>query len=143
MKLKALFSAKLAGNIMLYGLLFLALFHVLVLLKVLPSNIVWGGRVADSESNMFATELMALIITLLCMGLVVIRLNYLRKGKLKIVSSIGMWVIFVLFAVSTVGNLQANAAAEKLIFTPLSIILALLALRLAAEKYQSKIIKNS
>jgi len=134
MKFIEILTVKLTGIIMLTGLILLKLFHVLVMLKLLPSNIVWGGQVGDSESNLLMMEGVSLIVTLLIMAIVVIRLRYFNSGKLKIVSSIGIWVVFVLFVLSTIGNLSSNVSAEKLIFTPLSVILALLALRLAVAK---------
>jgi len=62
--MKKMISVKVAGNILLSSLALLAVFHVLVLLNVVPSTIVWGGQVAGSPTILLALELIALVVTL-------------------------------------------------------------------------------
>ena len=134
MDFRRIIAPKLAGRIMLAGLSLLALFHVLVMLNLLPSNMVWGGRAADSDSDLIVMEAVALIVTLLIMAAVAFRMSSFESGRFRIISAIAMWAAFALFVFSTVGNLTSNVPAEKFVFTPISVILALLALRLAARE---------
>ena len=55
-KMKKLISAKLVGNILLAALGVLFIFHILVLLGVLPADIVWGGQITDSPANPVTLE---------------------------------------------------------------------------------------
>lgn len=132
--MRKLISAKLAGNILLTGLLLLGLFHVLVLLEIAPSEIVWGGNTVGSDSNLLLMEMIALIITLLFILIVAVRLGYIPGVMLKNTVGIGMWIIFAFFILNTVGNLASNITAEKLIFAPVTLVFAFLALSLAVGR---------
>lgn len=46
----------------------------------------------------------------------------------------GMWIVCALFALNTVGNLFALDPREALIFTPITLVCALLAARVALGK---------
>ena len=59
--MKKLISAKLAGNILLAALGVLFVFHILVLLGVLPADIVWGGQITDAQTNLVMLETVALV----------------------------------------------------------------------------------
>ncbi|SEF52802.1 hypothetical protein SAMN02799616_00368 [Paenibacillus sp. UNC499MF] len=45
-----------------------------------------------------------------------------------------MWVLFAFMLLNTAGNLTSISGPEKLFMTPLTVVLALLSLRLAVEK---------
>ena len=77
-----LFSPRLAGKLLMGGLIALALFHVLVMLGALPSGIVWAGQVENSASDLLMMEAVSLIVTLLFLLVVIIRLGYLLAGRL-------------------------------------------------------------
>ena len=131
MTFREMISLKTAGRFTLTGLALLTLLHMLVLLRLLPSNIVWGGQLGDEGANVYLMEGIALGVTLLIMAAVILRLRISRKevpGKLAVIS---MWVVFVLFAFSTIGNLTSPNTTETVIFTPLSAVLTLLVFRMA------------
>ena len=132
--MKKLISAKSAGNILLTLLILLSLFHILVLLNLLPSDIVWGGRAADSPDDMLIFEILGLLLTLLFIFSVVLKLGYIQAKKLNTIMKNGPWVICIWFALNTVTNLLALNSLEQMIFAPLALIMSLCALRLAVEK---------
>lgn len=79
--MKRVVSAKAAANALLCGLCALAVFHVLMILRVLPVSIVWGGSAAGPSVNLVRLEITALIVTLL-FGLIVaakMRCDWLLK----------------------------------------------------------------
>jgi hypothetical protein len=127
-------SAKLAGNTLLISLILLSIFHILVLTGIVPSNIVWGGGSSNSASNIIALELIAFLVTLVFILIVALKAGYLKIGKLKKVATIGIWIMGVFFLLNMVGNFNSSSSVEKLVFGPLTIIMALLAFRLALEK---------
>ena len=61
--MKKLISEKLAGNMLLISLGVLAIFDILILLNIVPSNIVWGGQIKDPAANLVVLELIALVVT--------------------------------------------------------------------------------
>ena len=132
--MKRLIGAKLAGNILLAAFGLLAIFHVLVLLKVIPADIVWGGRIQGVPSNLLTLETIALLITLVFLLIIAAKLGYVQAGKLSGAVNIGVWLIFVYLLLNMLGNLASGVSFEKLLFAPITIILALCAFRLAIEK---------
>jgi hypothetical protein len=77
--MKKLISAKSAANVLLVAMGALAVFHVLVLAKVLPSDIVWGGRMGVTpDINLFVLETTALVITLLFALIIAAKAGYVR-----------------------------------------------------------------
>ncbi len=131
--MKKIISAKLAGNVLLAALGLLAIFDVLVLLQVVPSNIVWGGQIQDASSNLIVLELVALVVTIGFALIVAAKLQYIGAGKFARAVNIGVWIIFAYMLLNTVGNLASGVSVERLIFAPITVIMALCALRLAIE----------
>ena len=131
--MKKLISAKMAGNILLVCLGLLSIFHILVLLRVIPSDIVWGGQIGGSSSNLYMLELISLIVTFVFMAVIVMKVDNIKTGKPKKVISVAVWVIFAYMLLNTIGNLASGVSFENMIFAPISLVLAFFALRLAIE----------
>lgn len=132
--MKHILSAKLAANLLLILFGFLIVFHLAVLLNLLPSNIVWGGQAAASPAALRTLELVSLALTILFALVVAARAGYLPVGRFQKAITILLWLIFAYLLLNTLGNLAAASLLEKLIFTPLTLLAALLTLRLAIEK---------
>lgn len=60
--------------------------------------------------------------------------GYLPVSFNKSISRILIWLMTGLFLLNTIGNLMAVDPKEKFIFTPLTLVLALLCYRVASEK---------
>jgi hypothetical protein len=127
-------SAKLAGNILLVALGLLAIIHILILLNILPSNIVWGGQIGDSPTNLVMLEIIALLVTALFAIIIAAKIGYIKTNKYRRAINIGVWAVFAYLVLNTIGNLASGVSFENLVFAPITILLALLAFRLAIEK---------
>ena len=132
--MKKLISAKLAGNVLLIALGLLAIFDILVLLNVVPSNVVWGGAIKGSTTNLLILETIALFVTFVFAIIVAAKIDYIRAGEFKKAVNIGVWVIFAYLLLNTIGNLASGVSFENLIFAPITVVLAFCAFRLAIEK---------
>jgi len=130
--MKKLISAKLAGNILLASLGLLLIFHILVLLKIVPADMMWGGQA--NAGNIVMLEIVALAVTLFFGYVIAAKTGYVKAGKLAGVVNILVWIIFAFLLLNTLGNLASGVSAENFIFAPITLILALCALRLAIEK---------
>ncbi len=128
--MKKLIPIRLAGNLLLAAFGLLAIFHVLVLLQVVPSTMVWGGQ----AGNKLMLESISLVVTLLFGAIIAARLGYLRVGKFIGVIKVLMWVIFAYLLLNLLGNLASSFSLETWIFTPLTLLMAFLTLRLAIER---------
>ena len=130
----SLFSPRLAGKLLLGGLIALALFHILVMIGVLPSGIVWAGQVENSAPDLLMMEAVSLVVTLLFILIVMIRLGYVLAGRLQTFTRICLWLIGAFFLLSMVGNLASDVVTEKVVMAPFAFIMAILSFRLAATK---------
>jgi len=127
-------SAKLAGNILLVALGLLAIIHILILLNLLPSNIVWGGQIGDSPTKLVMLEIIALLVTALFAIIIATKIGYIKADKYRRAINIGVWAVFAYLVLNTIGNLVSGVSFENLVFAPITILLALFAFRLAIEK---------
>ncbi|ULQ53988.1 hypothetical protein [Flavihumibacter fluvii] len=100
---------------------------------IIPYNMVWGGRLESGTSaNIF--EILALLASVFMIGVVAVHTGYIKTGIGKNISRNIIWIMFVFFIVGTIGNLFSDNIIEKLIFTPITVILAISCYRLAMSK---------
>jgi len=131
--MKKLISANLAGNILLIFLGLLVIFHILVFLKIVPSDILWGGQIDTTSANFIVLEVIALFVTLIFAVIIAAKTGYIMVDRFKKAIDIGVWIIFAYLVLNTLGNLASGVGAENLIFAPLTSVLTFFALRLAIE----------
>jgi hypothetical protein len=129
-----LISPKLAGNLLLGALGLLAVFHILVLLRVLPADIVWGGAIQNSTTSLFPLEMISLLVTLLFAVVIAAKAGYIKASRFQAAVNIGVWIVFAILLLSMVANFASGVAFENLIFAPIAVVLAFCAYRLAVEK---------
>ena len=129
-----LISTKLAGNLLLGALGLLAVFHILVLLSVVPADIVWGGAIQNSATSLFPLEMISLFATLLFAVVIAAKAGYIKASRFQTAVNIGVWVVFAILLLSMAGNFASGVAFENLIFAPIAVVLAFCAYRLAIGK---------
>ena len=105
------------------------LFQAVELAGLVPTGMVWGGRM-QNDTERTVMSLVSIAVLLLCIAIVRIRMGH-GPQALKAFGRYGTWAIVVVFALNTIGNLVALDMWETLIFTPITMVLALLALRVA------------
>jgi len=109
----------------LLGLLFsVILFHICIIVKIIPYNIAWGGRLTN-DNEMYVFESISILINLFLSWLLLMKGEFVEfKFPNKTVNLI-LWIFFALFILNTVGNLFAKTNFEKLfaLLTGLSAIL--------------------
>lgn len=132
--MKKLISARLAGTILLVSFGLLTIFHILVLFKVVSPDIVWGGQADDSRTSLLTLELIALSVTAIMAFIVAARVGYFPAGRFKVAVNIGIWIVVAYLLLNTLGNLASGVSAENFVFAPITLIMALLALRLAIKE---------
>ncbi len=127
--MRRIIGFRVAANVLL--LLFGAalLFQLVVLAGFIPTEMVWGGKLENDEERT-VMSLVAIALLLLMIAVVLIRMGRIGRS-IHGVGKWGMWAIVVLFALNTVGNLAAEDLRETLIFTPVTLVAALVAWRVA------------
>jgi hypothetical protein len=121
-------------NFAQYGLivilsLFLVL-HICVLLKFIPYNIVWGGRL-KSDTEMYRFEVVSILMNLFFLFVILVQSGFLMIDFPKIIMTVILWVMTILFLFNTFGNIMSKNDIEQKFFTPITIILAIFSLILA------------
>jgi hypothetical protein len=128
--MKNLITERFAINGLSAILTLFVLFHVLILIGIIPYEMVWGGRL-KTHAKMVTFETVSLIINLIMLIVVAIKADFLKIHLLPMIIKIVFWAMFALFTVNTIGNILSTNTFEKLVFTPLTLILALFSLRAA------------
>lgn len=124
---------KVAISLFLILLSLVLIFHFLVILKIIPYNIVWAGKIEnDAQMNLF--ESISILINFILLTAILVKGNILRLKINRIIIQVILYIFVVIFALNTVGNLFAKMSLETYIFTPLTFISAFLCLRIALEK---------
>jgi len=111
-------SQKIAVRSMLGLLSLLILFHLIVLIQLIPYDAVWAGRL-NSVEEMYRFESISILINVLLLVVFLIKAKNLRNGSRsgKVISII-LWVSVGLFALNTIGNLFAENLIERILGTP-------------------------
>ena len=101
--------------------------HFLILIRIIPYEIVWSGRINTIE-EMLIFESVSSLINLFILTVISIKYSLYKKGKPnKLVDRI-IWGVFAYFVLNTIGNLFAQNNIELVVGTSLSSIMALLCL---------------
>jgi hypothetical protein len=125
-----LITEKLASNIVITILSLVVIFHVLVLMNIIPYAIVWGGRIKD-KSQLLTFEIMSIAINLLMLAVVLMKAKVFTVVINEKLITISLWVMVALFMLNTIGNLFSINDFERFFFTPLTLLLSVFCLKLA------------
>jgi hypothetical protein len=123
-------SFKFAIKAMLILLSLVIVFHLLVLIHIIPSNIVWGGKF-QNVAQMRNFETLSIIINAIMIFIIALKGQYIKLNIPGIITNSILWLFVLLFALNTIGNLFAKTYTETIIFTPISFISAILCYRIA------------
>ena len=117
-----------------FGLLILLslflLLHFSILIKIIPYNLVWGGRL-KSEKEMVRFEILSILINSLFLTVTLTQMSLLTINMPKNVITYSLWLMTGLFLLNTLGNVTSKNKFEKSFFTPITILLAIFSFILA------------
>ena len=117
-------SSKLAIKIMIPLLVAVIIFHLCIVLRIIPFEITWGGRLKN-DSEMYVFESISILINLFLCFVLLIKGNYLVEIIPMKVVNIALWIYLILFGLNTVGNILAKTMFEKF-FTLLTLAFVIL-----------------
>lgn len=107
------------------GLLFsVIIFHICILLKIIPYNIAWGGRLTN-DIEMYIFESISILINIFLSWILLMKGDYVKFKFSANTIKIILWTFLILFILNTIGNIFAKTNFEKLfaILTGISTIL--------------------
>ncbi|MBK6963206.1 MAG: hypothetical protein IPH20_04510 [Bacteroidales bacterium] len=119
-------------RLMLFLLSLVTAFHIGIILKLIPYDIAWGGRL-KSDQEMFVFETISILTNLLLISVLFIKAGYLKvKVNKKVINAV-LWIFFFLFILNTVGNILAKTTFEKM-FAVLTLISAVFLWKILRKK---------
>lgn len=133
-------NSKIAIKIMLGLLALVMLFHLTILLKIIPYEITWGGRLKN-DTDMYVFETVSLIINIFLVFILFIKGNYMKAYLSMKAVNVILWIFMVLFGLNTIGNILAETNFEKFfaILTLSSAILIWITLRKDKNRTHNKV----
>jgi len=108
------------------------LFHLLVITGIIPYTIVWGGKL-QNQQEMLTMESVSILINAFMAFTILLHSGKLKSRIPKKWLTAVIWIFVALFSLNTIGNLFAEAKLETIIFTPLTLVSAILCSRIAIE----------
>lgn len=112
-------------GLLIFTLLFIILFHILVILRIVPYAYIWGGRITTPK-QMYVFESISIVINVLLLAFMVLYAGYLPWSLSESAKTLGLGIIGLLFLLNTFGNLVSTNATEKIIFTPITLLISVL-----------------
>ncbi len=123
------FTKKLAVAVFIALSVGVTVFHLLILSGIIPFDMVWGGRL-KSASEMVAFEVPSIALNLLFVVIILLIAGYIPSPLSPKVLRVVAWIMTGFFMLNTLGNLVSNSGLERIIFTPVTILLAACSYRL-------------
>ena len=108
---------------------FSIIFHVLVLFKIIPFDIVWAGKLKNIN-EMFVFESVSIAINVILLFVLLVSSRFIKIINAEKIVLIILWIFIVVFFLNTIGNIFSKTNLEKFIATPLTFISCLLCYRL-------------
>lgn len=101
------------------------IFHLAVVTQIIPYSIVWAGKL-NTVDEMYAFEAVTISINIFLVTVLLLKGNFVRHRISEQIINAALWLFFALFVLNTIGNLMAETKFEKLVFTPLTLLSAIL-----------------
>ena len=120
-------------DILLGLLVMVILFHIAVIVKAIPYNIAWGGRL-ENDQEMYVFESISILVNLFLGFVLLMKANYIKFRFGKKAINIILWIFLVLFVLNTVGNLFAKTNFEQS-FAVLTFVFAILIWKILKSEY--------
>jgi membrane protease YdiL (CAAX protease family) len=121
-------------KLLLFLLSIVTAFHLSIIVKLIPYDITWGGRLKN-DNEMYVFETISIFVNLFLISTLLIKGNYLKIRLNEKGINIVLWIFFFLFILNTIGNVVASTNFEKS-FSVLTLILAILIWNILKKKYQ-------
>ena len=118
-------NTKTAIRIMLWLVLAFIIFHLTIIIKIVPYEITWGGRLKN-DSEMYMFETISIAINLFLGFILLLKGEFIKQLLPQKVVNAVLWAFLVLFVLNTLGNMVAKTNFEKffaIITLALSILL--------------------
>ena len=98
---------------MMLGLLFAAIvFHLFIVIKIIPYDFTWGGRL-QNDTEMYVFETNSILVNVFLSWVLLMKGNHVKYKFPNQVVNVILWIFFVIFILNTVGNIFAKTFFEQ------------------------------
>jgi len=126
-------SKILAMRIIVVLLLLLLVFHILVVMRIISGDFVWGGQIEANSEQLINYEIFAAVVTCVFLVISFYKMRLLRENRKNSINQVGLWLMLLFFLLGILGNLSSDITKERLIFTPVTVLLSLFILRVVIK----------
>lgn len=109
------------------------LFHVLVVLNIVPAQVVWGGRI-ETRTQLYLFEGISLLLNLIFLGISLTAAGIFKISVSEKILRRSFYVMGIVFIVNTAGNIFSLNNFESTFFTGVTFILAFLSFVAAIKR---------
>lgn len=121
-----------AIKIFLGLLVTIILFHFCIIIKIIPYDITWGGRL-QNDTEMYVFETISILINAFLCWVLLMKGNLVKFKFSYWVIQIILWIFFTIFILNTIGNTFAKTNFEKY-FAILTGLFAILLFKIIVQK---------
>ena len=125
-----------SGNIATILFIVVIIFQILIATGLLPITMAWGGQQAELTPGLRIASIVSAV--LLGLFAYIIRRRAGLPGTKRITAFIKVfaWFVTAYMAFNTLGNLTSQSTAEKMIFTPITMILTVVCFLVSISKQE-------
>ncbi|PJZ47757.1 hypothetical protein [Leptospira saintgironsiae] len=135
---KKILIRKFAAVILLLFFSCSIIFHTIIISGAVPFSIVWGGRLETWE-QMILFESISILLNSLFLIVIALDSNYIKLPLPRRVVRIAIWIMIAVFSLNTLGNLLSLNSNETLVFTPVTLVIALCCLVLVLIPFKEEV----
>jgi hypothetical protein len=89
------------------------IFHFLILLKIIPYDITWGGKI-KTDQEMYVFETFSILVNAFFVYVLLQKGAFIKPFFGKKTLTLIFWIFFGIFVLNTIGNLFATTTFEKM-----------------------------
>ena len=105
-------NSKLSIKILLWLIAAITLFHLAILIKIIPYEVTWGGRLKN-DGEMYVFEGISILANIFLSFILLIKGEYLLKSISPKIVNIILWIFLFIFGLNTFGNVFAETLFER------------------------------
>jgi hypothetical protein len=116
-----IFYNKFAGIIFIILNILTMIIQILVILKVLPYNIIGGGRLENYNAAFYMAIASIIFLTVEIIFIIIVQ-KYNKKYKTNTFIKIGLWILFLFLSLNLIGNILGKTLFEKIFMGVICVI---------------------
>jgi hypothetical protein len=117
-------AGRIAANVATILFIVIIILQLLLALGILPISMAWGGTQDTLTPTLRIASLGAVVILAFFAYVIRRRAGLIGGDTVPTIIKILSWLITAFMVLNTVGNLASQSSGERVLFTPLSLILA-------------------